>query len=58
MEEVGIMNVVVAVDNILGPRKPTRRKGGIINKPKMLNMLVTDMEAKAIGVVPIVPQNI
>ena len=55
MDEVGIMKVVVAmvvaVDNILAPRTPSRRMGEIMNRPKMWNTLITDVEAKAIGVV-------
>ena len=55
---VAIVTVLVTVDNILGPRTPTRRMEGITNKSKMQNMRFTDAEAKAIGVVPVVPQNI
>ena len=62
MDEVGIMSVVMVIavvtDNILGPRTPTKRMGEIMNKPNIQNMLVTNVEAKAIGVAPVILQNI
>ena len=59
LDEIGIINMVVhiIVDNILGPKTPARR-GGIISKTRMWSMPITNMEAKAIGAVLVVPLNI